>query len=78
LFLAVSHITALTRVEYATDMSNEDFTPFEQRHCWACGGTLIARDSIDLRNGLPTIQYVCVNCFRRWDAGDTPRPVIAA
>ena len=46
--------------------------------CWKCDGNLIPEEAVDLRNGSSILLYVCVNCFRRWHAGDKPRPVIAA
>jgi hypothetical protein len=46
--------------------------------CWKCDGALMPEEAVDLRNGSSILQYVCVNCFRRWHAGDKPRPVIAA
>ena len=52
-------------------------TRFPMR-CWKCDGTLTPEEAVDLRNGSSILQYVCVNCFRRWHAGDKPRPVIAA
>lgn len=46
--------------------------------CWKCEGSLIPEETVDLRNGSSILEYVCVNCFRRWHAGEKPRPVIAA
>ena len=45
--------------------------------CWKCDGTLMPEETVD-RNGSYILQYVCVDCFRRWRAGERPRPVIAA
>jgi hypothetical protein len=45
--------------------------------CWKCDGTLMPEEAFD-RNGSCILQYVCVNCFRRWHAGERPRPLIAA
>ena len=52
-------------------------TRFPMR-CWRCDGTLMPEKAVD-RNGSSILQYVCVDvdCFRRWHAGDKPRPVIA-
>jgi len=71
--LAIPHIAGLTPAAYRSDMAKK---PFER--CWTCGGTLIGRQGIDLRNGLPVIHLVCVSCSRRWEEGDTPRLAIAA
>jgi hypothetical protein len=46
--------------------------------CWKCDGTLMPEEAVDLQNGSSMLQYVCGKCFRRWYAGDKPRPVIAA
>lgn len=54
-----------------------DRTSFPMR-CWKCEGRLIPEEAVDLRNGSSILEYVCVNCFRRWNAGEKPRPSIAA
>jgi len=46
--------------------------------CWKCEGTLQAERAIDMQRGVSILRYVCVNCGRRWHAGDKPRPVTAA
>ncbi len=73
------------------NLAKEDYVPYKDNRleahvgrprfpmrCWKCDGTLMPEEVVDLRKGSSILQYVCVNCFRRWHAGDKPRPVIAA
>ena len=46
--------------------------------CWKCEGFLWPERAIDMQCGVSILLYVCVNCGRRWHAGDKPRPVTAA
>ncbi len=42
--------------------------------CWKCDGTLTREEAVD-RNGSSILQYVCVNCFRRWHAKEVRDPL---
>ena len=56
----------------------ERIEPRPVMRCWKCKGPLSSETAINMQTGVSIQQFVCLNCGRRWHAGDKPRPLIAA